>query len=140
MGRDISEGIRDAVTGDGVNGVSYMLYVDDLSLTTNDPENQFKYLSTLVDKLMKVPEAHAVQPYMAAQEKIKKCVHEHSLRNRLWLSKVYGIPAGTHLCSLRRFLGVKSTATNWPVLTECGQDPLQFYRLRAAVQHFQQYA
>eukprot|EP00983_Pelagomonas_calceolata_P086225 1156720-Pelagomonas_calceolata.AAC.8 len=37
MGRDVSEGIRGAVTGDGVNGVSYMLYADDLSLTTNDP-------------------------------------------------------------------------------------------------------
>eukprot|EP00983_Pelagomonas_calceolata_P001098 38100-Pelagomonas_calceolata.AAC.1 len=30
MGRDISEGIRGAVTGDGVNGVSYMLYADNL--------------------------------------------------------------------------------------------------------------
>eukprot|EP00983_Pelagomonas_calceolata_P024556 773758-Pelagomonas_calceolata.AAC.1 len=43
MGRDISEGIsligdlRGAVTGDGVNGISYMLYADGLSLTTNDP-------------------------------------------------------------------------------------------------------
>eukprot|EP00983_Pelagomonas_calceolata_P027788 872149-Pelagomonas_calceolata.AAC.1 len=37
MGRDISEGIRGAVTGDGANGVSYMLYADDLSLTTNNP-------------------------------------------------------------------------------------------------------
>eukprot|EP00983_Pelagomonas_calceolata_P010882 352268-Pelagomonas_calceolata.AAC.1 len=39
MGRDISGGIRGSVTGDGVNGVSYMLYADDfkLSLTTNDP-------------------------------------------------------------------------------------------------------
>eukprot|EP00983_Pelagomonas_calceolata_P029324 918577-Pelagomonas_calceolata.AAC.1 len=36
MGRDISEGIRGAVAGDGVNGDSYMLYADDLSLT-NDP-------------------------------------------------------------------------------------------------------
>eukprot|EP00983_Pelagomonas_calceolata_P018009 564564-Pelagomonas_calceolata.AAC.1 len=79
---------------------------------------------------------------MAAQQKVKKFVHEHDLRNRLhtmlWLSKVYGIPAGMyacqvwgaeclregsefksqlqkmHLCS-RHFLGVKSTATNWPV-------------------------
>eukprot|EP00983_Pelagomonas_calceolata_P002775 92032-Pelagomonas_calceolata.AAC.1 len=25
-----------------------------------------------------------------------------------------------HLCSMRRFLGVKSTATNWPALRECG--------------------
>eukprot|EP00983_Pelagomonas_calceolata_P076344 1153384-Pelagomonas_calceolata.AAC.4 len=37
MGRDISEGLRGAVTGDGVIGVSYKLYADDLSLTTNDP-------------------------------------------------------------------------------------------------------
>eukprot|EP00983_Pelagomonas_calceolata_P010948 354300-Pelagomonas_calceolata.AAC.1 len=37
MGRDISEGIRSAVTGDGVNGISYMLYADNLSLSTNDP-------------------------------------------------------------------------------------------------------
>eukprot|EP00983_Pelagomonas_calceolata_P028424 890553-Pelagomonas_calceolata.AAC.1 len=37
MGRDISEGIRGAATGEGVNGVSYMLCADDLSLTSNDP-------------------------------------------------------------------------------------------------------
>eukprot|EP00983_Pelagomonas_calceolata_P044169 1139186-Pelagomonas_calceolata.AAC.1 len=37
MGRDTSEGIRGAMTGDGVNGVLCMLYADDLSLTTNDP-------------------------------------------------------------------------------------------------------
>eukprot|EP00983_Pelagomonas_calceolata_P023903 752550-Pelagomonas_calceolata.AAC.1 len=37
MGRDISEGIRGAVMGDGMNDVSYMLNADDLSLTTNDP-------------------------------------------------------------------------------------------------------
>eukprot|EP00967_Tisochrysis_lutea_P028977 scaffold33855_cov18-Tisochrysis_lutea.AAC.1 len=38
MGRDISEGIRGAVTGDEVNGVfSYMLCADDL--TTSDPDD-----------------------------------------------------------------------------------------------------
>eukprot|EP00983_Pelagomonas_calceolata_P046831 1140353-Pelagomonas_calceolata.AAC.3 len=37
MGRDISEGFKGALAGDGVNGVSYMLYAGDLSLTTNDP-------------------------------------------------------------------------------------------------------
>ena len=37
MGREISEGIRSALTGDGVNDVAYMLYADDLSLTANDP-------------------------------------------------------------------------------------------------------
>eukprot|EP00983_Pelagomonas_calceolata_P082225 1155851-Pelagomonas_calceolata.AAC.2 len=31
MGRDISEDIRGAVTRNGVNGVSYMLYANDLS-------------------------------------------------------------------------------------------------------------
>eukprot|EP00983_Pelagomonas_calceolata_P101986 1158756-Pelagomonas_calceolata.AAC.1 len=109
----------------------------------------------------KVSEVHAVQPYMAAQQSIKKCVHKHGLRNRLhallWLSEVYGIPAGMyasqlwgkehlredselksllqrrHVRSLRRFLGVKSTATNWPILRECGQEPLQFYRFKATV-------
>eukprot|EP00983_Pelagomonas_calceolata_P083847 1156242-Pelagomonas_calceolata.AAC.2 len=81
--------------------------------------------------------------------RIKEFVHEHDLRNRphalIWLSKVYGISAGMYacqvwgteylregsefksqlqkrqLCSLRRFLGVKITATNWPVLRE-GRD------------------
>eukprot|EP00983_Pelagomonas_calceolata_P016097 509106-Pelagomonas_calceolata.AAC.5 len=37
MGRDNCEGVRGTVTGDRVNGVSYMLNADDLSLTTNDP-------------------------------------------------------------------------------------------------------
>ena len=37
MGREISEGIEGAVTGDRVNRVSHMLYADDLGLTTNDP-------------------------------------------------------------------------------------------------------
>eukprot|EP00983_Pelagomonas_calceolata_P028406 889780-Pelagomonas_calceolata.AAC.1 len=95
---------------------------------------------------------------------MKKLVHEHGLRNRpnalLWLSNVYGIPTGMcacqvwgtgylregsefesnsrkrHLCSLRRFLGVKSTSSNWPVLRKCGQEPLQFYCFRASVKFF----
>eukprot|EP00983_Pelagomonas_calceolata_P079694 1154803-Pelagomonas_calceolata.AAC.1 len=91
---------------------------------------------------LKVSEEHhdAVRPYMAAQQRIKEFVHEHDLRNRphalIWLSKMYGIPAGMYacqvwgteyiqagsefksqlqkrqFCSLRRFLCVKSTATN----------------------------
>eukprot|EP00983_Pelagomonas_calceolata_P058387 1145467-Pelagomonas_calceolata.AAC.3 len=35
--REISEGVRGAMTGDGVNGVLYMLYADGLKLTTDDP-------------------------------------------------------------------------------------------------------
>eukprot|EP00983_Pelagomonas_calceolata_P062488 1147327-Pelagomonas_calceolata.AAC.1 len=42
-----------------------------------------------------------------------------------------------HLCSeqesLRRFLGVKSTATNWPALRECGQEFSQFHCFWASV-------
>eukprot|EP00983_Pelagomonas_calceolata_P065482 1148606-Pelagomonas_calceolata.AAC.1 len=126
MGREISEGIKGAVTGDGVNGVLYMLNADDLNIITNDPgemhvmlnrfqayavrkgltintsksevmhlngrscsplpafmyrnvalpqKKQFKYHSMLVDRHMnsKVSEEHAVQPYMAAQQRIN-CV------------------------------------------------------------------
>eukprot|EP00983_Pelagomonas_calceolata_P035588 1114256-Pelagomonas_calceolata.AAC.1 len=107
---------------------------------------------------LKVSEEHAVQPYMAAQQRIKKYVHECGLRNRPhdlpWVCKVFSIPFGMyacqvrgteyltegiefksrlqkrHICSLKRFLGVKSTATNWPVLRECGQEPLRFYCFR----------
>eukprot|EP00983_Pelagomonas_calceolata_P018498 580150-Pelagomonas_calceolata.AAC.1 len=112
----------------------------------------------------KVSEEHAVRPYMAAQQRIKEFVHEHDLSNRphalIWPSKVYGIPAGMyacqvwgkeylressefksqlqkrHLCSFRRFLGVKNTAMNWPVPRECGLESLQFYWLMATVKFF----
>eukprot|EP00983_Pelagomonas_calceolata_P064836 1148310-Pelagomonas_calceolata.AAC.3 len=70
----------------------------------------------------KVSEEHAVRPYMATQQRIKEYVHEHNLRNRphamIWLSKV------------------KSTATKWPALRECSQEPLQFYWFRATVKFF----
>eukprot|EP00983_Pelagomonas_calceolata_P130144 1161664-Pelagomonas_calceolata.AAC.9 len=53
---------------------------------------------------LKVSEEHAVQPYMAAQRRTEKFVHEFDLRNRphalLWLSKVYGIPAGMYACQV----------------------------------------
>eukprot|EP00983_Pelagomonas_calceolata_P014041 449782-Pelagomonas_calceolata.AAC.1 len=126
-------------------------------------KEQSRYLDMLVDKHMnvKVSEEHAVRPYMAAQQRIKASVHEHDLRNRphalISLSEVYGTPAGMYacqmwgtehilegsefksqlqkrqLCSLRRFLGIKSTATNWPVLRECGQEPLQLCWFRTTV-------
>jgi len=218
MGREISEGIEGAMTGDRVNCVSHMLYADDLGLTTNDPgemqtmlnrlrvyakrkgltvntaksevvhfnsksvsplrnpftydgvvlpeKEQFKYLGMLVDRKLslKVAEEHAVRPYMAAQRRISIFAKDHDLRNRphamLWLSQVYGIPAGMyacqvwgteylkegsefdsqlqkrHLCSLRRILGVKNSTTNWPVLRECGQEPLQFFWFRASIKFF----
>ena len=218
MGKEISQGIEGAVTGDRVNCVSHMLYADDLSLTTNDPgemqtmlnrlrvysrrkgltvntaksevvhfnsksvsplqnpftyegvvlpeRDRFKYLGMLLDKKMdlKVAEGHAVQPYMAAQKRIADFAKDHDLKNRphamLWLSKVYGIPAGMyasqvwgteylsegsefdsqvqkrHLCSLRRILGVKNSTTNWSVLRECGHEPLQFFWFRASIRFF----
>eukprot|EP00983_Pelagomonas_calceolata_P025339 794825-Pelagomonas_calceolata.AAC.1 len=53
---------------------------------------------------LKASEEHAVRPYMAAQQRIKEFVHEHDLRNRphalIWLSKVYGIPAGKYACQV----------------------------------------
>ena len=41
-----------------------------------------------------------------------------------------------HLCSLKRMLGVKRTTSNWSVLRECGQEPLQFYWFRATVKFY----
>eukprot|EP00983_Pelagomonas_calceolata_P127598 1161421-Pelagomonas_calceolata.AAC.12 len=83
---------------------------------------------------LKVSEKHAVQPYMAAQQRIKKfekkLVHEHDM---LWLSEVHGIPDVRHFCYLRHFLGVKGTDTTWPVLRDCGQEPLQTRWCRASV-------
>jgi len=73
---------------------------------------------------------------------------------------VYGIPAGMyasqvwgtvylsegseygsqlqkrHLCSLRCILGVKNSTTNWAVLRECGQEPLQIFWFRASIRFF----
>jgi len=95
---------------------------------------------------------------------VGKLAFAHGLGSRphalIWLSKVYAIPAGMyacqiwgtkylkedaefdshlqklHLCSLKRLLGVKQTTANWPVLRECGQEPLQFYWFRAIVKFF----
>ena len=52
MGREISEGIEGAMTGDRVNCVSHMLYADDLGLTTNDPGK----MQTMLNKLCKYAE------------------------------------------------------------------------------------
>eukprot|EP00983_Pelagomonas_calceolata_P014959 475213-Pelagomonas_calceolata.AAC.1 len=91
---------------------------------------------------LKVSEEHAVRPSMAAQHRVKDFVHEHDLRNRLhaliWLSKVYGIPAGMNACQVwgteyLREGSVKSTATNWTVSRECGQEPSQFHWFKATV-------
>ena len=41
-----------------------------------------------------------------------------------------------HLSSLRRILGVKNSTTNWAVLRECGQEPLQLFWFRASIRLF----
>jgi len=123
-------------------------------------------LGMLLDRRMnpKIAEEHAVRPYMAAQSRISEFAKSHDLKSRphamLWLSKVYGIPAGMyasqvwgtvylsegsefgsqlqkrHLCSLRRrILGVKNSTTNWAVLRECVQKPLQFFWFRASTKY-----
>jgi hypothetical protein len=129
-------------------------------------KDEFRYLGMVVDRRMnmRVAEENAVRPFMAAQRRIKDFVKELGLSGRphalLWLSKVYGIPAGMYacqiwgskylcegsefdsqlqkkqMCSMRRVLGVKGTSTNWAVLRECGQEPLQFYWFRAAVRFY----
>ena len=48
MGREISEGIEGAVTGDRVNCVSHMLYADDVGLIINDPPGE---MQTMLNKL-----------------------------------------------------------------------------------------
>eukprot|EP00983_Pelagomonas_calceolata_P039571 1137226-Pelagomonas_calceolata.AAC.1 len=97
------------------------------------------YLGMLVDKHMnlKVSEEHA------AKDK-----DVHGILAGMYACQVWGtdyLQEGSefrsklqkkHLCSLRRFLGVKSAFTNWPVLRECGQKHLQFYLLRATVDYF----
>ena len=120
----------------------------------------------LLDRRMnpKIAEEHAVRPYMAAQSRISEFDKSHELKSRphamLWLSKVCGIPAGMyasqvwgtvylsegsefgsqlqkrHLCSLRRILGVKNSTTNWAVLRDCGQEPLQFSWFCASIRLF----
>jgi len=129
-------------------------------------KDRFKYLGMLLNRRMnpKIAEEHAVRPYMAAQSRISEFAKSHDLRSRphamLWLSKVYGIPAGMyasqvwgtvylseggefgsqlqkrHLCSLRRILGVKNSTTNWAVLRECGQEPLQIFWFHASIRKF----
>jgi len=37
---------------------------------------------------------------------------------------------------LRRIFGVKNSTTNWAVLRECGQEPLQFFWFRASIRLF----
>ena len=38
--------------------------------------------------------------------------------------------------ALRRILGVKNSTTNWAVLRECGQEPLQFFWFLASIRLF----
>ena len=53
----------------------------------------------------KIAEEHAVRPYMAAQSRISEFAKSHELKRRphamLWLSKVYGIPAGMYRMRVR---------------------------------------
>ena len=58
-------------------------------------------LGMLLDRRMnpKIAEEHAVWPYMAAQSRISEFAKRHRaglMQGMLWLSKVYGIPAGMY--------------------------------------------
>jgi len=109
---------------------------------------------------MRAAADHAVQPFMAAAQRVRQFLRSHALLGRpdtaLWLGKVYVVPAGSyasqiwgtpylrfsrqfdsavqtcHLSFLKGVLGTKRSATNWCVLRECGHDPLRFNWFRAA--------
>ena len=71
MGREISEGIEGAVTGDRVNCVSHMLYADDLGLTTKDPGE----MQTMLNRLRTYAEKKGLTVNTAKSE----VVHFNSL-------------------------------------------------------------
>ena len=119
-------------------------------------KDRFKYLGMLLNRRMnpKIAEEHAVRPYITAQSRISEFDKSHEVKSRphamLWLSKVYGIPAGMyasqvwgtvylsegsefgsqlqkrHLCSLRRILGVKNSTTNGRCLKSGVKSPCNF--------------
>eukprot|EP00983_Pelagomonas_calceolata_P006905 225251-Pelagomonas_calceolata.AAC.3 len=78
MGRDISEGIRGPMTGDGVMGLcsEKRANCENVKVGGSSQKGQYKYIGMLVDKHMhlKVSQEHAVQPYMAAKQRIRKCM------------------------------------------------------------------
>ena len=99
---------------------------------------------------------------MAAQSRISEFAKSHDLKSRpygclrcvvfllgcmrvrcgaqcIWVKAVNLIGSQLqkrHLCSLRRILGVKNSTTNWAVLRECGQEPLQIFWFRASIKFF----
>ena len=82
-----------------VSPLQYPFTYDGVVLPEKD---RFKYLGMLLDRRMnpKIAEEHAVRPYMAAQSRFSEFAKSHDLKSRphamLWLSKVYGIPAGMY--------------------------------------------
>jgi hypothetical protein len=129
-------------------------------------KDSFRYLGMVCtyNFNLEVAAEHAVNPFLAAMQRVKSFARTHSLSNRpdamIWLSKIYAVSAGMYgsqiwgtrylrsgtefdsrlqkhyLCFLRRVLGVKRTTSNWCVLRECGQEPLQLSWFRAAVRFF----
>ncbi len=116
-----------------------------------------KYLGMVFSRthIMAAAAEHMLTLFMAGCRRIRQFASEHRLTDRphsmLWLAKGYALPTsmyasqiwGTrymkqgaemdcplqtvHMCLLKGILGVKRTTTNWSVLRECGQEPLQFY-------------
>ena len=125
--------------------------------------DSFRYLGMHFTRRLNMSAAadHAVQPFMAAAQRVRQFVHSHALLNRpdtvLWLAKTYVVPAGMygsqiwgtqylkqsrqfdslvqtcHLSFLKGVLGTKRSAPNWAMFRECGHEPLRFYWFRAAV-------
>ena len=128
--------------------------------------DSFKYLGMVFDSYgnMSAAADHTLHPFVVGTYRVRKFVQEHLHgcipRAYLWLARVYAIPAGMyasqiwstpylregmefssriqiwHLNLLRSILGVKTTTSNWAVLRECGQEPMQFYWFRSVIRFF----
>jgi len=126
-----------------------------------EKRGSFKYLGMLFDKHLNLDKAieQAAQPFAAAIRRVRELGYKWGVRDRphvmLWLFRTYALSAGMYasqvwstqyltarkvfenvmqrrcMVFLKRMLRVKNSTSNWVVLRECAQEPLQFYWLRA---------
>jgi len=126
-----------------------------------DNKDSFKYLGVVFDKHMNLDSAagQAANSFRAAIRRVNELSLENKVVDRprimLWLFKTYAISAGMygsqvwsthylhpnktfqnilqvkHMNFLKRLLRLKDGTSNWAILRECAQEPLQFYWFRA---------
>ncbi len=129
-------------------------------------EDSFKYRGMVFYRTQNIAKSaeYMLGPFTAGCHRIRQFAREHHLNDRphalLWLAICYALPASmyacqiwetqfmkqgsefysplqtAHLCFLKGVLGVERSTSNWAVLRECGQEPLQFYFFCAAAKFF----